>query len=46
MTDPRPRPPDSVRPANELTATLWLIAVVLAVLLLSHWGVGEVFDGS
>jgi hypothetical protein len=42
--DHPPREPKPLSAAQELTATLWCVAVLLAVLLLAYWFVGQVYS--
>jgi hypothetical protein len=42
--DHPPREPKTLSAAQELTATLWCVAALLAVLLLAYWFVGQVYS--
>jgi hypothetical protein len=42
--DSRREEPEARSAADELAVTLWCIAVLLAVLLLVHWGFREIYS--
>ena len=39
-----PREPRPLSAAQELTATLWCVAVLLAVLLVAYWFVAQIYS--